>query len=243
VQCTLSLAIGPVLLVFAAQLAQAAALLYCPPAGTAGESAVCSVFTSYNKCAILLGVLMAVLSQAPSHAAVESLTVFFSLCSVFYVGVSVALLYTSGLPPPDFGLPPGSTSTRAFSALNAVGILIFAFGDSIQPEVQATMRPYPPRGRTEAAMRKAVSLAYALFTAVYFLVAATGYAAYGNAAPGNLLLVEGSPRGLVVTAQALSSVQVRRLRVLLHAFWSSIVGTVPLARCCVRLPPTLPRRS
>ncbi len=36
-------------------------------------------------------------------------------------------------------------------------------------------------------MRRAVSLAYALFTAVYFLVAATGYAAYGNAAPGNLV--------------------------------------------------------
>jgi hypothetical protein len=76
------------------------------------------------------------------------------------------------------------------------------------------MRPYPPRGRTEAAMRKAVSLAYSLFTAVYFLVAATGYAAYGAAAPDNLLLAEGSPRGLVVTAQALCSVQVRGSRVL-----------------------------
>ena len=89
-QYTLSIALGPVNLVLAAQLAQAAALLYCPPAGTTGESAVCSVFTSYNKCAILLGVLMAVLSQAPSLAAVESLAVFFSLGTAFYVGVSVA---------------------------------------------------------------------------------------------------------------------------------------------------------
>jgi hypothetical protein len=41
-QYTLSIALGPVNLVLAAQLAQAAALLYCPPAGTAGKSAVSS---------------------------------------------------------------------------------------------------------------------------------------------------------------------------------------------------------
>ncbi len=56
------------------------------------------------------------------------------------------------------------------NAMSALGIVAFGFGDTVLPEVQATVR-----SPTERNMYKGVSLSYAVIAVCYFTIACAGY--------------------------------------------------------------------
>lgn len=58
----------------------------------------------------------------------------------------------------------------------SAGIIAFAFGDPILPEVQATVG-----GNAKKEMYKGISMGYSILLPTYMLVAIAGYWAYGFA--------------------------------------------------------------
>ena len=69
----------------------------------------------------------------------------------------------------------GSTANVVFGAFSALGTIAFGFGDTILPEIQATVKE-----PTTSNMKKAVNLCYGTISSTYLLTTFTGYWAYGN---------------------------------------------------------------
>lgn len=133
----------------------------------------------------------------------------------------------------------GSPSSKGFNALNALGIIIFAYGEcaaqgasrglhvadtpqappaarspplhhagnTILPEVQATLRGVPPSNITTRPMVVGTLAAFAVVLPMYGLVSVVGYLKFGNSTPSFLLQGLGSPAWLVALADCMCIVQ------------------------------------
>jgi amino acid permease len=94
-------------------------------------------------------------------------------------------------------LPPRD---KAFAAFSALGSVAFAYSFSaVLLEVQDTLREPPPAART---MRKAILASLATTFVAYVGVGFAGYAALGDATPGNILTGFTSPAAVVTLANA-----------------------------------------
>ena len=122
--------------------------------------------------------------QFPTIHDLRLLNVFCTLCTIgFAVSATALSIYNGKNPPPDS--PPvdytvsatvfGSTANVVFGAFSALGTIAFGFGDTILPEIQATVKD-----PVVSNMKKAVNLCYATLASSYIMTTFTGYWAYGN---------------------------------------------------------------
>ncbi|KAL6851567.1 hypothetical protein ACP4OV_020500 [Aristida adscensionis] len=134
---------------------------------------------------IIVAVVLALLSQMPSLHSLRYISLASLIVSIGYtVLVSVASILagsSSNAPAKDYSLST-SESGRTFNAFLSISILASVFGNSILPEIQATLAP-PASGK----MAKALLLSYAVLFLAFYFPAVTGYWAFGNQVRSNLL--------------------------------------------------------
>lgn len=99
-------------------------------------------------------------------------------------------------------LPPSP-----LSVLNALGIVCFNYGNSLVPEMQATLALVPPDNNSVRPMLQGTAASFAVICSLYIVVSAIGYWKFGYLAPGFLLSAFTTPAWLIATANAMCSFQ------------------------------------
>lgn len=129
---------------------------------------------------IIFGCIQLVFSQFPTIHDLRLLNAVCTFCTAGFAITATALsIYNGKNPPPDS--PPvdyavvGTTAGITFGAFSSLGTIAFGFGDTLLPEIQATLKQ-PARQN----MYKGVHLAYVVIAASYLMTTITGYWAYGN---------------------------------------------------------------
>ncbi|TVU13796.1 hypothetical protein EJB05_37224, partial [Eragrostis curvula] len=134
---------------------------------------------------IMVAVVLALLSQMPSMHSLRHISLCSLVVSIGYtVLVSVACIcagMSDNAPVKDYSLS-SSRSERTFNAFLSIAILASVFGNSILPEIQATLAP-PASGK----MAKALVLCYSVLFLTFYFPAITGYWAFGNQVRSNVL--------------------------------------------------------
>jgi hypothetical protein len=130
---------------------------------------------------IIFGCIQLVLSQFPTIHHLRMLNAACTFCTAMFAVTATALsIYNGKNPLPD--APPvdysviGTPAGKVFGIFSALGTIAFAFGDTILPEIQATLGE-PVRGN----MYKGIHLCYSIISSTYIMVTVSGYWAYGNA--------------------------------------------------------------
>lgn len=157
-----------------------------------GENGPCH--TSSNPYMILFGITQIFFSQIPDFDEISWLSMVAAVMSFTYstigLGLGVAQVARNGEFKGSItgvSIGPGvSKLQKVWHSLQAFGDIAFAYTYSIiLIEIQDTIKAPPP---TEATvMRKATLISVVITTIFYTLCGCMGYAAFGNAAPGNLL--------------------------------------------------------
>ncbi|XP_052159980.1 amino acid permease 8-like [Oryza glaberrima] len=156
-----------------------------------GHSADCRVFTTSYM--VVFGVVQVFFSQLQSLHEVAWLSVLAAVMSFSYSAIAVGLSLAQTISGPTGMTTMSGTvigvdvdlSHKIWQALQALGNIAFAYSYSlVLIEIQDTIRSPPAESKT---MRKANALAMPVITAFYTLCGCLGYAAFGNAAPGNML--------------------------------------------------------
>eukprot|EP00884_Botryococcus_braunii_P023632 jgi/Botrbrau1/9953/Bobra.0012s0048.1 len=137
-----------------------------------------------HKCGISLqawiaifGAVQLFISQLPDISHLKEMNIFCTACTVGFAVLCLILSVKNGNDLDRSTVTYSITGTSAsigFSAMFALGTIAFAFGDTILPEIQATMaEPAKP------AMYKGISTGYSILLASYLTVAIAGYWAFG----------------------------------------------------------------
>uniref|UniRef100_A0A0D9WNK0 Amino acid transporter transmembrane domain-containing protein n=1 Tax=Leersia perrieri TaxID=77586 RepID=A0A0D9WNK0_9ORYZ len=156
-----------------------------------GHSADCSVYTTMYM--VVFGVVQIFFSQLQSLHEVAWLSVLAAIMSFSYSAIAVGLSLAQTISGPTGKTTISGTvigvdvdlSHKIWQALQALGNIAFAYSYSlVLIEIQDTVKSPPAESKT---MRKANMLAVPATTAFYMLCGCLGYAAFGNAAPGNML--------------------------------------------------------
>ncbi|KAL6905527.1 hypothetical protein ACP4OV_003128 [Aristida adscensionis] len=164
---------------------------------------------------IAFGATQVVLSQIPDFDQIWWLSIVASAMSFTYSGIGLGLAVAEAAAHGAFrgtltGVAVGAAAAAGVTAaqkvwrtLQALGNIAFAYSFSnVLIEIQDTIKAPPP---SEAAvMKRATAVSIATTTAFYMLCGCMGYAAFGNAAPDNLLTGFGfyEPYWLVGVANA-----------------------------------------
>ncbi|CAM0902155.1 unnamed protein product [Alopecurus aequalis] len=139
---------------------------------------------------LLFGVAQLVLSFIPNFHSMAWLSAVAAAMSFTYatIGLGLGLAKTVGdgaIRGSAAGVPVATAAQKTWLVAQAVGDIAFAYPYTIVLlEIQDTLRASPPEGET---MRKGNVVGVLATTFFYLCVGCFGYAAFGNAAPGNLL--------------------------------------------------------
>ncbi|XP_008786489.1 amino acid permease 6-like isoform X1 [Phoenix dactylifera] len=143
---------------------------------------------------VVFGVFQLILSQFPSLENITCLSVVAVATAFGYSFISLGLCIGKWVSHGDFrgtlaGATDGSSGHKAFNVLLSLGNMAFSytFAD-ILIEIQDTLKSPPPENKT---MKKATFYGIGLTTIFYLSLGCTGYAAFGNDAPGNILAGSG----------------------------------------------------
>ncbi|KAL5845888.1 hypothetical protein ACOSQ3_009412 [Xanthoceras sorbifolium] len=156
-----------------------------------GQRATCEV--PGNLYMLMFGAFEVILSQCPNLERAAFLSVVAAVCSLVYsciaIGLSTAKLISSNFDfKGSFMVAHQSgmaSSTKIFHAFQAFGNLAFAFNYiTLLLEIQDTLKSPPPENK----VMKKVTLCSVGGTALFYIfMACTGYGAFGNEVPGNIL--------------------------------------------------------
>ncbi|KAL6650550.1 hypothetical protein ACP70R_009475 [Stipagrostis hirtigluma subsp. patula] len=134
---------------------------------------------------IVVAVVLALLSQMPSLHSLRYISLASLIISIGYTmlvsAACIAAGSSSNAPAKDYSLSTSETG-RTFNAFLSISILASVFGNSILPEIQATLAP-PASGK----MAKALVLCYSVLFLAFYFPAITGYWAFGNQVRSNVL--------------------------------------------------------
>ena len=141
---------------------------------------------------IALGAVEIILSQIPSFAELEWLSILAAVMSFGYAGIGIGLslatiIQGKGNRTTLFrGRVGQSSSNRAWNMLVALGNIALAneFVE-ILFDIQDTLKSTPSENKT---MKKANTIGLSTMTIIFLLCGASGYSAFGSETPGNLLV-------------------------------------------------------
>ncbi|CAA6660400.1 unnamed protein product [Spirodela intermedia] len=141
---------------------------------------------------IIFGITEIVFSQIPDFDQIWWLSIVAAVMSFTYssIGLTLGIVQTvanGGFKGSLTGISIGTVTQtqKIWRSFQAFGDIAFAYSYSIiLIEIQDTIKAPPSEAKT---MKKATLLSVAVTTAFYILCGCMGYAAFGDAAPGNLL--------------------------------------------------------
>ncbi|KAH7442284.1 hypothetical protein KP509_03G080300 [Ceratopteris richardii] len=157
-----------------------------------GKPSSCHI--SNNPSMILFGAVQIILSQIPDFNKLWWLSIVAAIMSFSYsiigLGVCLGKLFDGCHFHGTYGgvVAIGNTTEtqKAWLICQALGNVAFAYSYSmILIEIQDTLKSPPPENKS---MRKATSVGIGVTTIFYMLSGCVGYAAFGNDAPGNILM-------------------------------------------------------
>lgn len=156
----------------------------------------------------IFGCIQLVLSQAPNIHNLRALNAACTFCTAGFAVTATALsIYNGSNPPPDAEPVSyevvGTDAGIVFNAFLALGTIAFGFGDTVLPEVQATLAA-PIRQN----MYKGVHLCYSVISAAYIMSTVAGYWAYGNAVSPYLVDSFASPTWAIRLANFFALLQI-----------------------------------
>jgi len=139
---------------------------------------------------VVFGLFQLLLSQLPSLHNIAWLSVVAVATSLGYSFISLGLCAAKWASHGHVrgtlaGAAVHAPRDKAFNVLLALGNIAFSytFAD-VLIEIQDTLRAPPAENKT---MKRASFYGLAMTTVFYLLLGCTGYAAFGNDAPGNIL--------------------------------------------------------
>ncbi|KAK2373208.1 Lysine histidine transporter-like 8 [Trifolium repens] len=159
-----------------------------------------------------------VLSQLPNLNSIAGISLIGAVTAVGYcTSIWIASVAKGALPGVNYNPVRGGNSVEnAFSVLNALGIIAFAFrGHNLILEIQATM-PSSEKHPSHVPMWKGVKASYTLIAACIFPLAIGGYWAYGQLIPAN--------GGMLTALYAFHSQDVSRFVLGLTSFFVVVNG-------------------
>eukprot|EP00879_Flechtneria_rotunda_P027815 GHRR01029817.1.p1 GENE.GHRR01029817.1~~GHRR01029817.1.p1 ORF type:complete len:318 (+),score=90.78 GHRR01029817.1:170-1123(+) len=155
---------------------------------------------------IIFAALQLLLSQLPNIHSLRQLNLLSTCASLSFATVTTALSIVSGKEldrsTVTYGLE-GDYNLVLMSAFAALGTIAFSFGDTVLPEVQATVKAPSQRN-----MYKGISLAYSIIAVTYLAVAITGYWAFGYAVNPFVVYSFAGPQWAVTLALVLAITQI-----------------------------------
>ncbi|KAL6641214.1 hypothetical protein ACP70R_019395 [Stipagrostis hirtigluma subsp. patula] len=155
---------------------------------------------------LLFGAFELFLSQLPNIHSLRWVNGICTASTIGFAGTSIGLTIYDGYrvdrKEVQYSLQ-GSTATKIFRALNAMGTIAFSFGDAMLPEIQSTVRE-PVR----ANMYKGVSAAYTIIVMSYWTLAFSGYWAFGSEVQPYILSSLTAPRWAIVMANLFAVIQI-----------------------------------
>jgi len=128
-----------------------------------------------------------VLSQLPNLNSIAGVSLVGALTAIGYCTIIWIVSVAEGrLPRVSYDpIVAKGEPARAFSVLNALGIIVFAFrGHNLILEIQATM-PSSEKHPSRVPMWRGVKFAYVIVAMCLFPIAIGGYWAYGSMIPAN----------------------------------------------------------
>ncbi|XP_076955669.1 amino acid permease 6-like [Bidens hawaiensis] len=156
-----------------------------------GHHADCRVRN--NPLMVMFAVIEIFLSQVPNFHKLSMLSLVAAIMSFMYstigIGLSIGKLAQNGIGKMSLtGIPIGNGLTgmeKMWRILSALGDIAFAFAfNFVLIEIQDTLKSSPPENKS---MKKATTVGILTCSLFYTMCGVLGYAAFGNAAPGNFL--------------------------------------------------------
>ncbi|KAM0825354.1 hypothetical protein ACQ4PT_069616 [Festuca glaucescens] len=168
-----------------------------------GHSALCSTTEVDGYYMLVFGLAQVVLSQIPDFHNMTWLSIFSAVMSFTYsfigFGLGATKVIENGVIKGGIrGIPGVSSTQKVWSIAQAVGDITFAYPYiMVLLEIEDTLRSPPSEIET---MNKASRASIAITTFFYLGCACFGYAAFGDATPGNLLTGFYKPYWLIYLA-------------------------------------------
>ncbi|CAA7405292.1 unnamed protein product [Spirodela intermedia] len=155
-----------------------------------GHDGPCHV--SSNAYMIAFGATEIIFSQIPGFDQIWWLSIVAAVMSFTYSSIGLALGIAQVVANKGFkgsltgiSVGPITQTEKMWRTFQAFGDIAFAYSYSIiLIEIQDTVKSPPSEAKT---MKRAALLSVAVTTVFYLLCGCAGYAAFGDAAPGNLL--------------------------------------------------------
>ncbi|CAN6679364.1 unnamed protein product [Malus baccata var. baccata] len=164
---------------------------------------------SYYPYMLAFGIPEIILSQIPNFDKLSWLSIVAAVMSFTYSGIGLALgvakvAENGKIKASMTGMSTGAVTPaqKMWRTFQALGNIAFAYSYSIiLIEIQDTVKSPPSEMKT---MKKATRFSLAVTSIFYVLCGCTGYAAFGDIAPGNLLTDRGlsNPFWLIDVANA-----------------------------------------
>ncbi|KAJ3678048.1 hypothetical protein LUZ60_001851 [Juncus effusus] len=139
---------------------------------------------------LIFGLIEVIFSQFPSMEKITWLSVMAAVMSFAYsfigLGLSIAKWVSNGYTRGRLtGVTHLSSAKKTWNVLQALGNIAFAYTFAeVLIEIQDTLKSSPPENIT---MKKATLYGIGATTLFYLSLGITGYGAFGNDAPGNIL--------------------------------------------------------
>ncbi|XP_044502802.1 GABA transporter 1-like isoform X2 [Mangifera indica] len=192
---------------------------------------------------IFFGAFELFLSQLPN---IHSLRWFNALCTlstIGFAGTTIGLTIYNGRNIDRESISyslRGSSSSKIFTAFNALGAIAFSFGDAMLPEIQNTVREPAKKN-----MYKGVSAAYGVIVLTYWQLAFCGYWAFGSEVQPYILASLTIPKWTIVMANLFAVIQISGCYQIYcrptYAYFEETVlsnksiNQIPLRNCFIRL--------
>ncbi|KAL3148674.1 hypothetical protein ABBQ38_014090 [Trebouxia sp. C0009 RCD-2024] len=180
----------------------------------AGQS-IKALYKTYNPdgdayklpyCIITFGFFQFLMSQLPDLHSLRFLNCVSNVCTLTFSAIAVGMSIHTGhqldRSTINYELV-GDYPERIFGVFLGLGAIAFAFGDTVLPEVQATVKEPAVKN-----MFKGITMAYSLISSTYFTVAISGYWAFGQTSLPYLLNNLSTPSWPITIANLAAIVQI-----------------------------------
>ncbi|KFK41629.1 hypothetical protein AALP_AA2G152600 [Arabis alpina] len=155
-----------------------------------GHNATCSYGDNNNYFMLLFGLIQIFMSQIPNFHEMLWLSILAAIMSFAYSSIGIGLAVGQIIENRQIegsltGNPAENRGAKVWLVFQALGNIAFAYPfSSILLEIQDTLRSPPAEKQT---MKKASTVSIFITTFFFLCCGCFGYAAFGDATPGNLL--------------------------------------------------------
>lgn len=155
---------------------------------------------------VFFGLFELVLSQLPDIHSLRWVNAFCTFSTIGFAATTIGVIIYDGKKMDRTSVSysfQGSSASKFFKAINALGVIAFSFGDAMLPEIQNTVREPVKKN-----MYKGISAAYSVIVLSYWQLAFFGYWAFGSEVQPYILASLSNPEWTVIMANLFAAIQI-----------------------------------